>query len=162
MLTGTIFHGTKIPIRTWLFVILEMCSPKNSVSAREIERKYDLTLKTARFMLHRICEAMKPGTPLGGLPGGAVQLDETWIGGDPKNRHRNDPREGMRASSTSDKQPVMALVHVRDARGTLARHSRRHRSVVTARDCRGHGPGANAPAHQLIDGLHRRRGPVRC
>ena len=65
VLTGTIFHGTKISIRTWLFVVFEMCASKNGVSAREIERKYDITAKTAWFMLHRIREAMKPGTPLG-------------------------------------------------------------------------------------------------
>lgn len=59
VLTGTIFHGSKVPVRTWLFVVFEMCASKNGVSAREIERKYDLTPKTAWFMLHRIREAMK-------------------------------------------------------------------------------------------------------
>lgn len=33
VLTGTIFHGTKIPVRKWLFVIFEMCSSKNGVAA---------------------------------------------------------------------------------------------------------------------------------
>ena len=31
---GTVFHGSKIPIRTWLFIIFEMVSSKNSVSGR--------------------------------------------------------------------------------------------------------------------------------
>jgi transposase-like protein len=110
VLTGTIFHGTKIPVRTWLMVIFEMCSSKNGVAAREIERKYDLTPKSAWFMTHRIREAMKR-EPLAGLLGGAVQVDETWIGGEPKNRHRNDPRERPRGWHTSDKQPVVSFVH---------------------------------------------------
>ena len=91
VLTGTVFHGSKIPVKTWLFVVFEMCASKNGVSGREIERKYDLTPKSAWFMLHRIREAMKPGTPLGGLLGGAVQVDETWIGGNPKNPPRQRP-----------------------------------------------------------------------
>jgi transposase-like protein len=59
VLTRTIFHGTKIPLRKWLLVIFDMTSAKNGISAREIERKYGLTLKTAWFMAHRIREAMK-------------------------------------------------------------------------------------------------------
>ena len=109
VLTGTIFHGSKIALRTWLFVIFEMCAAKNGVSAREIERKYELTPKTAWFMLHRIREAMRRD-PLAGLLSGAVQADETWIGGDPKNRHQSDERP-RRGSGHTDKTPVFSLVH---------------------------------------------------
>src|SRR3954447_24547274 len=84
VLTGTIFHGSHISVRTWVMVILEMCASKNGVSAREIERKYDLTAKTAWFMLHRIREAMKVD-PIAGLLSGVVAADETWIGGKPSN-----------------------------------------------------------------------------
>jgi transposase-like protein len=86
VLTGTIFHGTHISVRTWLLVIFEMCSSKNGVSAREIERKYELTAKTAWFMLHRIREAMKR-EPLAGLLSGVVMADETFLGGKPGNMH---------------------------------------------------------------------------
>jgi hypothetical protein len=58
----------------------------NGVSAREIERKYHLTPKSAWFAVHRIREAMKR-KPLAGLLSGRVVADETWIGGAPKNRH---------------------------------------------------------------------------
>ena len=93
VLTGTIFHGTKIPLRKWLFVIFEMCASKNGVAAREIERKYDLTAKSAWFMVHRIREAMKRD-PLAGPLAGTVVADETWIGGKPKNRHASTRRPG--------------------------------------------------------------------
>lgn len=117
VLTGTIFHGTKISIRTWLMVIFQVCSSKNSVSAWEISRQYEITNETAWHMLHRIREAMKM-EPLSGLLGGAVQVDESWIGGEPKNRHKSDPREvarkprsGRGGYGASDKQPIATLVH---------------------------------------------------
>lgn len=110
VLTGTIFHGSKVALRTWLLVVFEMCSAKNGVSAREIERKYGLTPKTAWFVLHRIREAMRR-EPLAGLLSGTVAADETWIGGQPKNRHRSDPREQPRRYGTTDQTPVFALVH---------------------------------------------------
>lgn len=109
VLTGTIFHGTKIKIQTWLLVIFDVACAKNGISAREIERKYGLQPKTAWHMLHRIREAMKRD-PLASLLYGTVMADETFIGGHPKNRHRNDPREPNRAPGSTDKQPVFALV----------------------------------------------------
>lgn len=110
VLTDTIFHGTKISIRTWLLVIFEMCSSKNSVAAREIGRKYEITNESAWHMVHRIREAMKR-EPVSSLFTGTVVADETFIGGNPANRHRNDPREPARKAGTTDKQPVFALVH---------------------------------------------------
>ncbi len=85
VLTGTVMHATKIPVRKWVFVLFEMVSNKNGVAAREIERRYDLTPKAAWFMLHRIREAMKVG-PLAAALSGTIVADETWIGGKPSNR----------------------------------------------------------------------------
>jgi len=106
VLTNTIMHGTKIPVRAWVFVLYEMASCKNGLAAREIERRYSLTPKSAWFMLHRIRAAMEhDGIPV--LWAGTVQSDETWIGGKPANRHGHKPgRQGK-----TDKTPVVALIH---------------------------------------------------
>lgn len=58
-LTGTIMHGSKIPVSTWLFVILELCASATGLSAREVQRRYDLTPTTAWHMLRRLEEAMQ-------------------------------------------------------------------------------------------------------
>lgn len=118
VLTGTIFHGTKIPVRTWVLVIFEMCASKNGVAAREIERKYDVTNKTAWFMLHRIREAMKR-EPLAGMLRGTVVADGTFVGGKPKNRHRQGKTRPSgpggkgrhdRVKPTENKTAVLSLV----------------------------------------------------
>ena len=117
VLTNTVFHGTKIAIRKWVFVLFEVAASKNSISAQEVARKYEITPESAWHMLHRIREAMKR-EPVAGFLGGAVQMDESWIGGNPKNRHADDPREVARKArpgrdgyAASDKQPIAALVH---------------------------------------------------
>jgi transposase-like protein len=62
-MTGTIFHGSKVELRIWLMVFVEMCANKNGMAAREIERKYGVAPKTAWFMAHRVREAMKHRAP---------------------------------------------------------------------------------------------------
>lgn len=113
VLVGTVFQGTRISLRKWLFVIFEMCASKNGVSAREIQRKYNLTPKSAWFMLHRIREAMDAG-PVADMFRGVVVADETYIGGKPKNRHqqgRTRPRTGKGLAGTpKDKAVVLTLV----------------------------------------------------
>ena len=166
VLTDTIFHGTKISIRTWLLVIFEVCSSKNSVSAWEISRKYEITNESAWHLLHRIREAMKR-EPVAGLLRGAIQADETWIGGNPANRHRNDPRELPRKAGTTDKQPVFALVHyeTREVRSAVVNdvtaislgekirewadlsktylQTDKHKAYIQI--------GVNAPSHEVVD-----------
>jgi transposase-like protein len=107
VLVGTIFHGTKIPLRVWLLVIFDACSAKNGISAREVERKYGLTAKSAWFMMRRLREAMKR-EPMAGLLSGRVIADETWYGGTPKNRHGN--KRMNRLQGATDKTPILALV----------------------------------------------------
>ena len=105
VITGTVFHGSKVPLHTWLMVVFEMCSNKNGIAAREIERKYGVAPKTAWFMTHRLREAMKRKAP--GALIGPVVVDETWFGGDPKNRHGHKP--GGKKGRT-DKTPIVALI----------------------------------------------------
>lgn len=109
VLTGTIMHRSKVPVRTWVFVIFEACSSKNGISAREVERKYGLTPRTAWHLLHRIREAMKR-EPMAGLLAGRVVADETFYGGKASNRHGHDPRKHTQGPKPDDKVAIMALV----------------------------------------------------
>lgn len=81
---GTIFEESKLPMTKWLQAIFLMCSSKKGVSAHQLHRTLEVTYKTAWFLAHRIREAMRSGE-LGpfGQGGGAVEVDETFIGLDP-------------------------------------------------------------------------------
>lgn len=107
VLTGTIFHGTKVSLQKWLFVFFEMCCNKNGIAAREIARKYGVAPKTAWFMTQRIREAMANDSS--GLLSGNIVADETYIGGDPKNWHKNGPRRPRKGRATT-KTAVVALI----------------------------------------------------
>jgi transposase-like protein len=106
VLTNTIFHGTKIPIRVWLLVMFDACSAKNGISALEIQRRYGLTARSAWHLMHRLREAMK-AEPMAALLSGRVAADESWIGGTPHNRHGYVPTKGPKGE---DKTIVMSLV----------------------------------------------------
>lgn len=110
VLTGTIMHGTKVSIRSWLFIIFEMVASKNGVAAREIERKYGVCARTAWFLMHRIREAMKDD----GLTmfRGVVVADETFIGGKFRNMHKSkrpDQKAGSEGGA-AHKIPVLTLI----------------------------------------------------
>lgn len=109
VLTGTVLHRTKISVRKWLFVLFEMCSSKNGVAAREIERKYGLAPRTAWFMTQRIREAMKRD-PDAGLLSGVVVADETFIGPNPRN-FKKGQRFQANHLKREHKIPVLSLIH---------------------------------------------------
>lgn len=108
VLVGTIFESSKVPASKWLLALWLMAAGKNGVSAKELERHLQVTYQTAWHMSHRLREAMKR-EPLATLWIGTVVADETYYGGEPKNRHAKD-RVGSKSGKT-DKQPVVALVN---------------------------------------------------
>jgi transposase-like protein len=109
ILTGTIFHGSKIPVKTWLFVLVEVCASKNGVAAREIQRKYELTPKSAWFMVHRIREAMKRDDAFTTLMEGTIVADEAYIGG--ASRRKYGTLRAKIEHTTPDKAVVFTLIN---------------------------------------------------
>jgi transposase-like protein len=116
VLTGRVFHGTKIPLRTWVLVCFEMCASKNGISAREIARKYGMCPRSAWFMMHRIREAMKADALIETMRG-TIVADETWIGGDPDKCNRGHSAYRRRpvlvkpgGNLATDKTSVLSLI----------------------------------------------------
>lgn len=101
---GTVFERSKISLHKWLLAMQLMCNSKKGMSAHQLHRSLGVTYKTAWFMAHRIREAMRVGSfavPFGS-GGGAVEIDETYLGDDP---FKKKPRNGYRG-----KNIVLSLV----------------------------------------------------
>jgi transposase-like protein len=82
---GTIFEGTRKPLRTWFMAMWFVTSQKNGVSALGLQRVLGLgSYETAWTWLHKLRRAMvRPGRD---ALGGTVEIDETYVGGPEKDK----------------------------------------------------------------------------
>jgi transposase-like protein len=116
---GTVMEGSHLPIRTWLMAFAILCSSKKGVSALQLQRQLGLgSYRSAWHLCHRIRYAMSQN-PLKGLLEGVVLVDETYVGGNPKNKHGHQYKTAKGGRGT-DKQPVVALVGTRWPRPFVA------------------------------------------
>ena len=78
---GTIFESSHVALHIWLQAMFLIAGAKKGISSNQLSRTLGVTLKTAWFMSHRIRESMREGglAPFG-QSGGAVEVDETYIG----------------------------------------------------------------------------------
>jgi transposase-like protein/IS1 family transposase len=107
-IAGTIFENTNKPLRDWFRVIHMMLTSKKGISARQIHRTMGFgSYSTAWYMAHRVRAALADNDfdKLGGI----VEVDETFVGGKAKNRHR-DKRDGGTGGGGSGKTPIAGAV----------------------------------------------------
>jgi transposase-like protein len=81
---GTVMHRSHITLRQWVQAFYSICSHKKGVSALQLQRNLGLhSYRSAWHLAHRIRLAMKQD-PLVSKLKGAVEVDETYIGGRPR------------------------------------------------------------------------------
>ncbi len=96
--SGTIFHKSDTPLRSWFHAIFLMASTKTGISAKQLQRELGVTYKTAWRIFTQVRKLMAEDVnPLVGH----VEVDETYIGG---------KRAGKRGRGASGKSVVMGMV----------------------------------------------------
>lgn len=109
---GTIFEGSKVPLTKWLIALHLHTAHKKGISSHQLARDIKVTQKTAWFMLHRIRYGLgyDNKTDKGnGQFTGVVEVDETFVGGKNKNRHKDKKFKYGKDRYFEDKVPILGL-----------------------------------------------------
>jgi transposase-like protein len=106
---GTLYERSHMPLHKWLAATHLMMASKKGMSALQIGRLLGLSKKTAWFVCHRIRESLRETNPdmLGG-EGKTVEMDESFVGGLEKNKHRSKRKH--KGTGGVGKEAVYALV----------------------------------------------------
>jgi len=104
---GTIFHKSSTSLHLWFYAMYLMTSTRCGISAKQLERELGVTYKTAWRMFNLIRNELMDQDDT--ILSGAVEADETYVGGANKNKHlsKRDPNAVGRHTV---KQPVFGMV----------------------------------------------------
>jgi len=105
---GSIFEDSAIPLDKWLAAMWMIANSKNGVSSHEMARSLGITQKSAWFLLHRVRLAMQTGT-FEKLDG-EIEVDETFIGGNARNMHKNVRARRITGTGGKDKAIVAGVL----------------------------------------------------
>jgi transposase-like protein len=105
---GTLFEDSPLGLDKWLPAVWLLSNCKNGISSYEIKRDLGVTQKTAWFMLSRIRLGLQ--SEGGGILGGEVEVDETFIGGKSRNMHKAKRERVIKGRGAQGKEIVFGMV----------------------------------------------------
>jgi len=124
---GTIFEDSPLGLDKWLPAVWMLQNCRNGISSYEVARTLRVTQKTAWFMLHRIRLAQQDKR--GGKLSNNVEVDETFIGGKPRNMHKARRARVISGTGGKDKAIVMGMLERGGKVRTVVMDNRRKQAV---------------------------------
>lgn len=104
---GTIFHSTKIPLRSWFIAIYLMTSHKKGISSLQLGRDLGVCQKSGWHLGHRIRKMMKSFVAF--ESSSVVEVDETYFGPKQENLHAWKNALLKRGPGQLNKTPIIGM-----------------------------------------------------
>jgi hypothetical protein len=111
VMSGTIFHGSHLPLLKWFWALYLIGTDKGSISALRLSKLIEVDWKTARLMLKRLRAAVGHRDSLYRLSG-TIELYDAFVGG----KHK-----GKRSFGAEGKLPLSLHVKISIKRQALSR-----------------------------------------
>lgn len=102
--SGTIFHGSKLPLYKWFQAMFLMSQSKNNIAALELKRQLGVGYPTAWRIKHKLMQVMAERESGRALQG-AVVVDDAYLGGE---------HQGKAGRGSENKVPFVAAVQLSD------------------------------------------------
>jgi transposase-like protein len=106
VISGTIFHSTKLPLTKWFLAIYLMTQSKNGIAQMELKRQLGVSINTAALLYHKIAQTMMERDNTKPLTGD-IEADDAYWGG---------YKKGKRGRGSTNKIPFIAAVEKRDGK----------------------------------------------
>lgn len=119
---GSIFHGTKLPLKKWFLAIYLLTQRKKSLSALQLSREIGVNYDTAWKLKHKLMQVMMERQSEKKLAG-RIEMDDAYIGGE---------KPGKRGRGSRNKIPFVAAVETTQDGRPLKIHLRRLRGFRKA------------------------------
>lgn len=105
---NTMFYRSSVPLQKWYIAIWIFMSHRKGLSSVQLSKDINVTQKTAWSMLQRIreCFGIENDADLEGV----IEIDETFVGGKNKNRHKDKKVAQCQGRSYKDKTPVFGML----------------------------------------------------